>query len=211
MFYGLNTRSNEDIILRFADAYGTPNIVSADSFESEAEKSDGWMADGHYAQSAYDLGQTNYILAFGASILESQTPLAQLLRMLGKMRREKATRSKVVVIDPRYSVTAAKADEWIPINPGTDGALAMAIANVIINEGLYDAAFIEEWTTGFDEYKQLALSEYSPDKIATITGIGAETIRSIAREFSQTKPSIAWRGRGATNWPNGTHTSYAGF
>ncbi|MFC2041524.1 molybdopterin-dependent oxidoreductase, partial [Chloroflexota bacterium] len=95
----------------------------------------------------------------------------------------------MVVIDPRYSVTAAKADQWIPINPGTDGALAMAIANVIINERLYDARFIENWTAGFDEYKELALSNYRPESVAAITGIHAETIRQIARELAVTKPA----------------------
>ena len=209
LFCGLNTTSSEDMIHRFADAYGTPNVISADGFESEAEKSGGWMSDGHYEQSAYDLGQTNYILSFGASILESQTPLVRLLRMWGKMRREKSTRSKVVVVDPRYSITAAKADEWIPINPGTDAALAMAIANVLISEDLHDKDFVETWAAGFDEYKQLALDEYSPNKVASITGIRAETIQRIAREFARTKPAIAWRGRGATSRPGGTYASYA--
>ena len=131
------------------------------------------MADGNYSHSAYDLALTNYILAFGASILESHKPLARNLRMWGKIRRERPNRAKVVVIDPRYSVTAAKADRWIPINPGTDGALAMAIANVIISERLYDSNFISNWTVGFDEYKELVLGYYSPESVADIsTAIG---------------------------------------
>jgi anaerobic selenocysteine-containing dehydrogenase len=206
---GLDSISDEDMIFRFADAYGTPNVISEDALESEAEKSGGWMADGNYATTAYDLPLTNYILAFGVSILESQKPLARNLRMWGKIRRERPNRAKVVVIDPRYSVTAAKADQWIPINPGTDGALAMAIANVIISEGLYDADFISNWTAGFDEYRQLALSSYGPETVAPVTGIHADTIRQMAREFARTKPAIAWRGGGATRWPNGSYTSYA--
>ena len=208
---GLNTISDEDMICRFADAYGTPNVISADALENEAEKSGGWMADGNYIHSAYDLARTNYILAFGASILESDTPLARNLRMWGKIRRERPNRARVVVIDPRYSVTAAKADRWIPINPGTDGALAMAIANVIISERLYDAKFIRNWTSGFDKYKELTLNYYSPERVAVITGIHANTIREIAREFAVTRPAIAWRGRGATSWPKGSYNSYAIF
>ena len=76
-----------------------------------------------------------------------------------------------MVINPRYSVTAAKADEWIPINPGTDAALAMAIAHVIISEDLYDTDFCQHWTTGFDSYKKLVLSQYSPKVVSKITGI----------------------------------------
>lgn len=211
LLLGLNSIGNEDLIYRFASAYGTPNVVSREALENEAEKAGEWMADGHFTHSAYDLPHTNYILSFGAGIVESQKPLARNLRMWGKIRRERPNRAKVVVIDPRYSVTAAKADQWIPINPGTDGALAMAIANVIVSEGLYDADFVEKWTRGFDEYRDLVLSDYSPDKVAGLTGIDADVIRQIAREFAQSKPAIAWRGRGATCWPNGSYTSYAIF
>jgi thiosulfate reductase/polysulfide reductase chain A len=211
LLLGLNSTSNDDLIHRFASAYGTPNVVSENALDNEAEKVGEWMADGHYTHSAYDLKHTNYILSFGAGIVESQKPLSRNLRMWGHMRRERPNRAKVVMVDPRYSVTAAKADEWIPINPGTDGALAMAIANVIIDEGLYDASFIEDWTFGFDEYKALVLSDYGPDRVAVITGVDADVIRRIAREFARTKPAIAWRGRGATCWPNGSYTSYAIF
>lgn len=211
LLYGLNTISNEDLINRFAAAYGTPNAISREGLENEADKAGQWMADGNYITSAYDLEHTSYILSFGASIIESQKPLARNLRMWGKLRRERPNRAKIVVIDPRYSVTAAKADLWLPINPGTDAALALAIANVIISEELYDKTFIQGWTTGFDEYRKLVLSTYSPEKVAPIAGIKADTIYRIAREFAQTRPAIAWRGRGATCWPNGTYTSYAIF
>jgi len=212
VFQGLNTSSCEDIIHRFATAYGTPNVISEAGFDNEADKSGEWLADGNYTQSAYDLPRTNYILSFGASILESYKPLSRSLRMWGKIRHERPIRAKVVVIDPRYSVTALRSDQWVPINPGTDGALAMSIAHVIISENLYDVNFVENWTEGFAEYKAQALDIiYSPDSVAVTTGVSAETIRQIAREFAQTKPAIAWRGRGATSWPNGTYTSYAIF
>ncbi len=211
LLYGLNTISNEDMIRRFADAYGTPNVVSGDALESEAGRLGRWMADGNPSHIAYDLSHTNYILAFGASILESHKPVSRNLRMWGKIRRERPNRVKAVVIDPRYSVTAAKADEWIPVNPGTDGALAMAIANVIISEDLYDTDFVGNWTAGFDEYKELVLGKYSPEEVAAVTGIDADTIRRIAREFAQTKPAVAWVGTGASRWPNGSYNSYAIF
>ena len=209
---GLNTISDEDIISRFAAAYGTPNLVSDDALQKESEKTGRWMADGNHDHVAYDLGQTNYILAFGAGIIESEKPFARNLRMWGKMRREKSDRAKVVVIDPRYSVTAAKADQWLPIIPGSDAALAMAIANVIIRERLYDADFIKNWTTDFDEYKQLVLNQYDPrDFGADAVGIPTDTIYQIAREFARARPGIAWIGRGVSGWPNGSYTSYAIF
>ena len=208
---GLNTTCTEDMIFRFAEAFGTPNLISGDGLDCETEKSGNWMADGHYAPTAYDLDHTNYILAFGADMLESSKPLSRFLRKWGKFRREKPNRTKVVVINSRYSVTAAKGDEWIPIHPGTDGALAMAIAHVIISEGLYDRTFIKGWTVGFDSYKSWALSQYAPKEVSKITGIEPETIQKIAREFARTQPALALRGKGAINQPDGSFTSYAIF
>ena len=211
LFSGLNTVSSEDMILRFADAFGTPNLISGNGLDTETEKSGNWMADGHYSHTAYDLDHTKYILAFGADMLESCKPLSRFLRKWGKLRRENPNRTKVVVIHPRYSVTAAKSDEWIPIHPGTDAALAMAIAYVIISEELYDKTFVHHWTAGFDLYRKWVLSQYSPKVVSKITGIPPETIQRIAREFAQTKPAIALRGKESIAWPDGSHTSYAIF
>ena len=211
LLYGLNTRSAEDIISRFAEAFGTPNLISGNGLDEESEKSGNWMADGHYESCAYDLDRTQYLLLFGADLLESGKPLSRFLRKWGKLRREKPNRAKMIMIHPRYSVTAAKSDEWIPIHPGTDAALAMAIANVIIAEDLYDKNFVHHWTAGFDLYKKWVLGHYSPRAVSEITGIPYETIHRIAMEFAQVKPAIALRGRGAINWPEGSYTSYAIF
>ncbi len=211
LLHGLNPTSDIDLIRRFGEAYGTPNVISGEGLENEAEKAGRWMADGNYRSIAYDLERTHYLLAFGASILESHKPLARNLRLWGKVRRESALRTRVVVIDPRYSVTASKADEWIPIHPGTDGALAMGIARVILSEELYDKNFIRHWTAGFPEYAELAISQYPPEKVARITGIAPEQIQRIAREFARTKPAIAWVGTGPSRWPNGSYNAYAIF
>ncbi len=211
IFAGLNARSDEDLLERFARAYGTPNLIFDDALENQAEKTGRWLADGNYSSVAYDLGNTNYVLAFGASILESERPLARNLRMWGKMRREKPARGKVVVFDPRYSVTAAKADQWVPIKPGTDAAMALAVANVLISEGLYDREFVDNYSTGFDKFRESVLNAYSPEQVSGITGVKADTIRRIAREFGQTKPALAWAGRGAAGWPGGSLAVYAIF
>src|SRR4030066_1151975 len=206
---GLNSRSNEDLLSRFAEAVGTPNLVSGDSLDRGAEKTGNWMADGHFDACAYDLDQTNYLLSFGADLLESTPPVARWLRKWGRLRREKPTRTKVVDVQPRYSLTASKSDEWIPIKPGTDAALAMAIAHVIIREELFDHRFIKEWTVGFDQYRQIALQHYAPETVSKITGIPAETIYRIAGEFARIRPALAIPGKGAIAWPGGSYTGYA--
>ena len=206
---GLNSRSNEDLLSRFAETFGTPNLVSGESLERDAEKTGNWMADGHFDVGTYDLDQTNYLLSFGADLLESAPPVARWLRKWGKFRREKPTRTKVVDVQPRYSLTAAKSDEWIPINPGTDAALAMAIAHVIVKEELFDQRFVKEWTVGFDQYRQIVLQQYAPETVSKITGIPSETIYRIAGEFARTRPALAIPGRAATARPGGSYAGYA--
>ena len=207
---GLSSTSNSDLICQFARTCSIVNLFPEDALETGADRLGKKMADGRL-NSGYDLENSNYILAFGASILESERPLARNLRMWGKIRRERPNQAKVVVIDPRYSVTAAKADEWIPVNPGAEGALAMAMAHVIVDEGLYDADFIENWTSGFDQYRALLLSDFSPEALADMTGVDASVVRRLAREFAASKPAIAWSGIGATRWPHGGQASHAIF
>lgn len=209
LFSGLNSRSNEDLISRFAEAFGTSNLVRGDGLDWEAEKTGNWMADGHFNIGVYDLDHTNYILSFGADLLESTPPVARWLRKWGKFRREKTIRTKVVSIQPWYSLTASKSDEWIPIKPGTEGALAMGIAHILIQEDIFDHSFIKEWAVGFEKFRQMVLQHYRPETVSKVTGISTETIYRIAREFSQTRPSLAIPGKGATAWPGGSYVAYA--
>ena len=208
MLHGLNSKSTEDILYRFGQAFGTPNIVSGDGLDGEAEKAGNWMADGHYEFSAYDLDRTQYLLLFGADLLESGRPLSHVLRKWGRIRRERPNRAKIVMIHPRYSVTAAKSDEWIPIYPGTEGTLAIGMANVIICENLYDKAFIERWASGFEKYRETAL-RYPLEQVSRMTGIPSDTIQRLAREFAMTKPAIAMGGKGAYGLPEGSYNGHA--
>lgn len=206
---GLNTTSDNDLVQRFARAFGTPNLLAEDSLELAADSEGKFLAVGR-RDSGYDLEKTRYVLAFGADIIEYERPLARNLRAWGKIRRENPNRAKIVTISPRYSVTAAKADEWIPIKPGAEGALAMAMAHVIVTEGLYDADFINNWTSGFAAYRTLVSSnKFKPAAVAEVTGIPAETTRRLAREFAQTSPAMAWSGLAATGLPYGTYASHA--
>ncbi|MGD9074323.1 MAG: molybdopterin-dependent oxidoreductase [Desulfobacteraceae bacterium] len=100
--------------------------------------------------------------------------------------------SKSIVIDPIYTWVASKADIWLQIRPGTDGALALGLLNVIINEGLYDKAFVEKWTHGFDKLSE-RVQEYPPEKVSQITWIPKEKIIQAARLFATSHPaSIQW-------------------
>ena len=97
--------------------------------------------------------------------------------------------AKLVVIDPFKTRTAREADWHIPIRPGTDAALALGLMNVIIGEDLVDQDYVQNYTTGFDELKERARA-YPPEMVAKITGIPAQDIRTLAREYATTQPSV---------------------
>jgi len=117
--------------------------------------------------------------------------------------------AKVVYLDPRFTKTAAKASEWLPIKPGNDLAFHLALLNIIIRENLYNAAFVEQNTIGFDELKK-EVSKYTPDWAAPLTGIPAETITRIAHEFAAAAPhALAHNGWRTSNFVNSFHTQRA--
>ncbi|MCG6534372.1 MAG: molybdopterin-dependent oxidoreductase [Syntrophales bacterium LBB04] len=106
-----------------------------------------------------------------------------------KMVRSKRNRGmKIIVVDPRCTEATEHADLWLPLRAGTDGALAMGWLNIIINEGLYDKKFVEEWTIGFDKLKERA-QEYPVEKVARITGLKPDDIIKGARMFAEARPS----------------------
>ena len=104
-------------------------------------------------------------------------------------RRLKEGSLKLIVVDPRETEAARNAHVWLQIRPGTDAALFMAWIHIIIQEGLYDETFVNEWTFGFEQLKQRA-SEYTPERVAEITWVSSEKIRESARMYATNKPSI---------------------
>jgi len=93
--------------------------------------------------------------------------------------------ARIVVIDPRKTTMAKYADaEWIPIRPGTDGALALGMCNCLIEEELYDEAFVKNWTVGFDDFAQY-VQHFRPEVVEGITGVPAETVRFLARRMAK--------------------------
>ena len=101
----------------------------------------------------------------------------------------------LVVIDPRRTQVAAKADLWLPVRPGTDCALALGLIHVIIEEGLYDQEFIEQWCHGFDELADAA-KEYTPARVAEACGLDAQDIQEAARIFASAPAAALVSGRG---------------
>ena len=117
--------------------------------------------------------------------------------------------AKVIYLDPRYTKTASKATEWLPIKPGNDLAFHLALLNVIIGEKLYNAQFVAKNTVGFDEVA-LEVKKYTPAWAEPLTGIPAETIQRIAREFAAAAPyALAHNGWRTSNFVNSFQTERA--
>ncbi|MEI7849525.1 MAG: molybdopterin-dependent oxidoreductase [Chloroflexota bacterium] len=187
---------------RFMQAVGSPNFVRNESLNLAAAKLGVYLTQGVYDLPVYDLENSRYILSFGASLLEAGPNPLRTITGVSYSRRGRATRSKVVMIDPRQGVTGAKADEWIPITPGTDAALALGICNVIIRSSLFDSDFIHNYSFGFEDFSDekgkthkgfmsYVLENYDPTHVEKITGVPASTIARLAGEFASNGPSVA--------------------
>jgi thiosulfate reductase/polysulfide reductase chain A len=181
---------------RFCKSLGTPNLMTHHSTCKTALMTAAVYTFGT-TETPTGYGNADYILMFGRNTLE--TPQNAGTRSLMKVAAEGA---KLVVLDPRLSVTASKG-EWIPIKPGTDQAFALAMANVIINEELYDKEFVETQTYGFEELKAF-IQQYPPEWAAPITEVPASTITRIAREFATASKPLADPGWHATGYTSET-------
>jgi anaerobic selenocysteine-containing dehydrogenase len=185
-----------ELLRRFARAFGTPEVLELGAHDPAADAL--WLTQGVRATPNYDLEHARYILSFGVPLVDGwHGPVRQMIA-LGEIRQgTPGRRGKLVQIEPRLSATAAKADEWIPLNPGTEGALALGIGHVLVAEGLYNRAFVAEHTFGFEDnassrgFRSILLQDYSPARVTAITGVSEETIVRLAREFARFGPGLA--------------------
>ncbi|RLC94391.1 MAG: hypothetical protein DRI39_03035 [Chloroflexi bacterium] len=169
---------------RFATLFGNPhNIFAPGVICGINDMAINMAVMGDVTTYAVDTPRSNCVVYWGADPSESS------LRNWAAVRRIQRDRGvKVIVVDPRQTKTADIADIWLRIRPGTDTALALGWLNVIINEGLYDKEFVEQWTVGFDRLKG-RVQEYPPEKVAEITGCPAGQIEAAARMYATSGPS----------------------
>jgi anaerobic selenocysteine-containing dehydrogenase len=196
---------------RFLAVYGSPNLFRMPSVENAYETVLHYM-NGVQGSAGFDLANTDFVLSFGSGLLDGW---GAPVRMFQAHSAWKDKNTVVVQIEERLSKTAAKANKWIPIVPGTQGALALGLAHVIIKEGLYDKKFIENHAHGFEAwenakgenqkgFKQHVLDNFSPAAVSKITGIDPAQITSLAKDFAKASKPIALFGTGAGSTPGST-------
>ena len=164
-----------------AAAYGSPNYGSESSCCNRAH--------GMAWNLVYGCNLRPDPLYCKTFLIWSSNPAYSRDGSLAQLRAVQKRGGKVIVVDPRVSPTAAAADIHLQIYPGTDGALALSLAHVLISEGLYDREFVEKYCVGFEEYKSYA-AQFPPEKAAAICGVSAEKIVQTAREIAPGALSI---------------------
>ncbi|PCI51140.1 MAG: dehydrogenase [Moraxellaceae bacterium] len=167
---------------RFMNHLGSPNWISGVALCAGNTSAVNRMVYGWYPFS--DFATTQCILLFGHSpTRHSWTPIYNMIQTA------KVRGAKIIVCDPRKSANAEMADHWLPLKVGSDAALMLGMVNVIINENLYDKKFIENWTVGFEALKE-RVNEYPLERVAELTGLDEESIRSAARTYALAKSAI---------------------
>jgi len=208
--------------------YGTPNYYSHSAICAEAEKMGPGLTQGFFGYRDYDLANTACLVAWGTDPLASNRMVPNTINKFGDILK----RGTVIAVDPRLSTVAAKAHEWLPVKPGTDGALAGAIAHVLLTEGLWNREFVgdfrdgrnlfvagrtldegtfeEKETHGLIRWWNLELKDRTPRWAEKETLIPAAQIVRVARAIGKAAPKVAvWMGTGVAMNPRGTYAAMA--
>ncbi|MFA7537236.1 MAG: molybdopterin-dependent oxidoreductase [Desulfuromonadales bacterium] len=208
--------------------FGSPNSISHSAICAEAEKMGPGYTQGYFGYRDYDLANTNCLVIWGCDPLSSNRQVPNTINKFGDI----LDRGAIFTIDPRFSTSAAKSTEWLPLKPGTDGALASAMAHVLLTEGLWskefvgdfkdgknlfvagqnvvEATFEEKETHGVVKWWNIALKDATPAWAEKETLIPQEQIVRVARAMGKAAPAVGvWMGPGAAMHPRGTYSSMA--
>ncbi|HZQ32858.1 MAG TPA: molybdopterin-dependent oxidoreductase [Mycobacterium sp.] len=153
-----------------------------------------------------DIERTDLLVVMGANPASSQGSLLAAPNVMGIIDRI-SKRGKVIVVDPVRTQTAARATEWLPITPGTDAALLMAVVHTLFDEDLVSLGGIEKHVDGVDTMRTVS-ADWQPERVADVTGIEPERIRSLARELASTPRAVVYGRIGLCNQEFGSLASW---
>ena len=186
---------------RFANVYGTPNFMSVGAICNAARTLGETLTLGGITKP--DMAHSRFVMVWGANPLVSHEPAPP--KVINRLRKSNVP---LVVIDPRKTETAVRADVHLAIRPGTDDTLILNMLHVIVTEGLWDRGFTDKWVNGFDTLRaEVILSRFSPERGAPVTGIDPVLVRRVARTYAETKPACMFTGNGLEHHPSGVNTT----
>ena len=186
---------------RFSNLFGSPNYAGQGHVCFVPRFNASKITYGFYAIPDYDYPPVS-ITVWGKNLPENLHHVEQ------RLARAVERGAKLMVINPRNIGGADRADIWLKPRPGSDLALALGMINVIIDQDLYDKAFVNQWTVGFDELRT-HVRDYTPDRVADITWVSAEMITQAARFYSVNKPSCLQWGNVLDHGVNSFQTARA--
>lgn len=208
---------------------GSPNNISHSAICAEAEKEGRYLTENYYSYVDYDLENTNHLLLWGVDPFRSNRQIPTAMKKWESVLQN----AKVTVIDPTLTGAAAKAHNWLPVIPGEDGALAVAIAHHILVQGIWNKSFVgdfngtgassfianttiaeadftENKTFGLIKWWNIELKDKTPEWAETKCGISATIIKQVAEELAAAAPSVCvWMGPGPCMATRGSYTSMA--
>ncbi len=208
--------------------FGSPNGISHSAICAEAEKFGAFFTAGNWGYRDYDLSNSKYVLIWGCDPVCSNRMIPATIKRLNNLL-DNAT---VAVVDPRLSTSAAKGHEWLPVKPGEDGALATALAHVILTEGTWNKEFVGDFKDGSNLFKagetvdeavfeakethglvkwwNLELKDRTPEWAEKVTLIPKDQIIRVAKGMAQAAPNvIVWMGPGAAMHVRGGYAAMA--
>lgn len=193
--------SQGQLLARFLKAYGTPNYIRPFQL-SELEEIVTQTLHGVRAGITYDLPRSRYILSFGAALLDGWGNPSWVGQAFQEWRQESPkAKTRLVQIEPLASTTASMADEWVAIRPGTEGILALGLAQVMIEKGWFHKEPVQSRMIGLEELRGLLNKNFTPEQTARATEIPRETIEKLARDFSSAEQPVALWGKGKGELP----------
>jgi len=175
------------VLIRLANIFGCPNVVAVQDVCHAPREISGYHTCGFYPVTDYH-NKSKLVMLWGSNITSTNEE-GEICSLLVEQLKQG---TQLLVIDPRKTEMARSARLWLQLRPGTDCALALAFLNVIIEEKLYDTAFVEKWTHGFDELT-FHVKNFTPEKMSKLTWVPADLIRKGARLYAEAKPAaIGW-------------------
>lgn len=177
---------------RLLKTFGSSNFYTMPSFESYLELTAASL-HGEGTTIGFDLENSDFVLSFGAGIIEGWGSPVNCFKAVASRKEREA---KLYQIEPRLSNTAASADKWITINPGTEADLALGICSVLLKNNLFDSSATVDFKGGFNKLAATLQKDYTPSKTAEITGVKESDIEEMATLFAKAEMPVAVFGKG---------------
>ncbi|HYK87533.1 MAG TPA: molybdopterin-dependent oxidoreductase [Acidobacteriota bacterium] len=212
--------SMADLVYHFMERWGSPNVLldqPGDGYPQVFQAMHGLKA-----HPAFDFDNADFVLSFGADLLNAWESPLQFQRSYTSFHSAgRGVRATLAVADVRFSRTAGQASEWVGVAPGSYGALALGIAYVMLRERQYDFSFAEEHLYGFNDeeersdkgtrlgYRSLVLRDYSPEVVSRLTGVPVETIINLGKSFGESPRALAIFDENVTAQPGGMYAGMA--